>query len=290
MPNVYFNTEIGQAESLEHGAQALLQTANVYYRMKKHCTTIYRDCYNLNAFCIVKDTADFKYNLKDCISTLSKHDFNKVILMMHGIDHGTVLESQHFERLDEWVVEQLGVHSPLMEYAAKQNGMLLTIAVTDDWKHAFFTFGPGVSRKLPNLWGQEDVSPIEKWLESWYEKYCSPIEGLIRYCADLTLCHRALPEDAFTLQEWNNVAQHFVRACARDYAEDGKLIKNLLPHETRYGPLYELRLLGDGVRILFALRERKPIVGGYYRYGAGGNRARDINSRTAITRINVHPC
>ena len=287
MPNVYFNTEIGQAESVERGAQALLQTANVYYRMKQHCTDIQRECNNLNMFCIAKDASGFKYNFKDCIKILQMQDSKKIILMMHGIARGTVLEPSRFEHLDEWIVEQLGVHSPLMEYAAKQNGMLLTIAVTDDWKHGFFTFGAGVSQKLPNLWGQEDVSPLEKWLESWYEKYCSPLEGLLRKCADLTLCRGALSEDDFTSRQWNDVAQHFIRARARDYAEDGKLIKNLLPNETKYGPLYELRLLGDGIRILFSLRERKPIVGGYYRYGMGEDRIRDSRSRTAITRINV---
>ena len=288
MPNVYFNTETGQAENIERGTQALMQTADVYHRIKKHFTTIYRDYHNFNVFYIASDTSGFKYNIKACLPGLSSHDSDKVKLMLYGITRGSMLEPQNLELLDEWIVEQLDVHSPLMEYAAKQNGMLLTIAVTDDWKHDFFTFKQEASRKLPNLWGQKDISPFEQWLESWYEKYCSPLEGLFRNCGDLTICHRALPEDAFTSQEWRNIAQHFIRASKRNYAVDRDLIKNLLPHKTKYGPLHELRLVSDGIRILFSLREGKPIVGGYYRYGTGEQRVRDNNSKTATTRIDAH--
>ncbi|MEA4991089.1 hypothetical protein SDC9_12479 [bioreactor metagenome] len=288
MPNIFFNTEIGQAASMEAGKQALLQAADIFYKMNKHCSTVYRECHDAGLICLIRDGNGFTHSIKDCIRSIPKDSLSKVMLMIHGLDRGSVIDTQCYENIADLTVDQLDVQSPLMEYAARKNGMLLTIAVTEDWKHNFFTFREEASLKLPNLWGQDDVSPFEQWITNWYKKYISPITDLLRRCEDLIICPRALPEVDFTPQEWSNIAQHFERARERDYAVDNNLIKNLLPNHTKYSPLFELRLLADGIRVLFSLQEHKPIVGGYYRYGTGESKVRDDNSRTAITRINAY--
>ena len=259
MPNVYFNTEIGQAESVKIGVQALLLAAEVYKVLNHHCEQNYRDCPDASMVCIVRDEHGFPHSLKDCVRSMPKQSLDKVMPLVYGLNRSVVIEAEEFDDLEGWIVEQFGVHSPLLEYAAKRRGMLLTVAVTDDWKHNFFTFHPHSSERVPNLWGQQDVSPIEAWLDAWYQEHNAPHEELLRRCDDLVLCRRALPEDDFTQQEWVNIVEHFERARARKYEVDNSLIKDLLPNVTKHGPLYELRLYSGGIRILFALRKNDNV-------------------------------
>lgn len=289
MPYIYFNTEIGQSTNIRDGIRALLQTADIYYRMKNHCSNIYRECNNARSICIVREKNGYKYNTDECIKTIYKDNKNidKIKLLFHCIDRGKVIEPQCLENLDNWVVEQLGVHSPLMEYAVKKNGMLLTIAVTNDWKCDFFTFSQRDSYKLPNLWGQNDTRLLEKWIDEWYKKHNSPHEELFRHCKNIILCQEALPENDFTSQQWKNIIQRFKQAHKMNYTVDNKLIKNLRQNQTKYGSLYELRLYDDGIRIFFSLQNRNPIVGGYYLYSTG-EKVRTKNSKNAVIRINTH--
>lgn len=283
---IYFNTEIGQAENAENAKLALLQTAKTYSRVKQHCSAIYQECHDVLSICLIHDEHGFYHSLKDCFRSIPKEN-SEVKLMIYGLSKGTRIDVQEFNNLEGWLVDELDVHSPLMEYATKRKGMLLTIAVTNDWKCDFFTFREQ-SCQLPNIWGQENINRIEQWIESWYIMYNSHSAELLRNCNDIILCPGALPEETFTHKEWINIGEHFRRVRERDYTVDNSLMKHLLPNKTKHGPLYELRLVGDGIRILFSLRESKPIIGGYYRYGTGESLVRDNNSKTAITRINAH--
>lgn len=288
MPKVFFNTEIGCAGNHADGVSALLKTAVVYEKMQKHCSHLYKESPDVLSVYLVKDAHGFKYSFGDCFRSLAKEDREKTMLMIHCLNRSTTLTFDVFEDIEGWYVDQLEVHSPLMEYTVKQKGMLLTIAVTQCWMHDFFTFGNYSPEKLPNLWGQEDVASIEQWLEVWYRNYNAPLEEFVRCCDDVILCPRSLPENDFSVQIWQVITYHFVRARQRSYSVDNRLIKDLSPHRTKHGLLHELRLHSEGIRVLFALHEGKPIVGGYYFYGTGLDKVRDDNHRTAITRINAH--
>lgn len=283
MPDVYLNSEIGQAEDIAAGKAAILATSRVYRKLHAHCSQCYRESDSID-LCIVRD--GFEHSLKNCIQSFEREQMQEVMLLVHALQRGTIIPARVLKKSEGWVIDQIGAHSPLLEHAAKKNGMLLTFAVTPDWEHDFFTF-TGQTKYLPNIWGQTDIQPIENWIESWYSRHNDPIKELRRR-VNVQICDGAFSANDFTHAEWNQICEILERVRKRNYAVDNKLIKPLVGYTTmRHGVLHEIRLHGKGIRILFAFHGGTLLLGGHYCYGKGELKFRDNACSSAVTRINA---
>jgi hypothetical protein len=186
--------------------------------------------------------------------------------------------------IEDWIVASVGAAAPILELAAKEEAIALTLATESVWRVDPLTF-EGRSEHLHNLWGQDDLSGI--------------VEHCIRSLADAEerfahqfsaeFCDGALSTAPAGLQWESCKFFHYMqRASERSYEVDYKLIKNV--GSTKYGPLLELRCYESAYRIFFAYRKDvypAVLIGGFYHKGEGGAGQNDA-IRNACERVDAY--
>ena len=284
---LYFNPYPGAAQDVETGVQLTVNVADALYRLGKELQNIsltgrFADTgASPSDFILVREAQGNYFRIKDIIFKVDATKRDKLLLFLNKFNKGRVIESKELSGIENWVVSNIGASAPILELAAKNNAIALTIPTETEWRIDRIEF---VERDdfLHNLWGQVDLSQLIDHcinsLPNVQERFS------VRYNAEF--CDGALnsaPENRY----WEKFGFfcNMDKAKEREYEIDHKLIKSV--GNTKYGTLLELRCYGEGLRIFFVFRKNtnpKILVGGFFR--KSGGTSQDTAIKDACERVN----
>ena len=283
---LYFNPYPGAAKSVETGIQLIVDVADALHRLEKDLQNI-----SLAGKFAETDMPPSKFilirgvrgdtRIKDVIFRIEAANREKILFLLRKFDKGKVIDSTDMKDIENWVVTNIGTAAPILEFAAKNKGIALTLPTEPEWGVDVIEF-EGRSDFLHNLWGQKDLSRLRDHCVNTLEDV--PKRFSVRYCAQF--CDGALNSAPdYYLWERFEFFDKMDKAKKRDYKVDNDLIKNV--GDTKYGTLLELRCYGPGHRIFFIFRKNanpKILVGGFCRKSGGANQNAAI--KDACERVN----
>jgi hypothetical protein len=179
--------------------------------------------------------------------------------------------------VENWLVANIGAPAPLLEMAAKNKAIALTVPTACEWRVDVIEF-EGREERLHNLWGQKDLSLLREhcvdFIANVPERYSA------RYNA--FFCDGALNSAPnSSLWETLGLFGNMDKAKERGYEVDGNLIKNV--GDTKHGTLLELRCYGAGHRMFFVFRRNAApeiLVGGFDHKSGGAAQDKAIQDAT----------
>jgi putative component of toxin-antitoxin plasmid stabilization module len=288
---IYFNPYSGASRDEREGLRCVIEAADAFVRMKRELQNITLSARFANdeappsRFVLVR-LAGMEFGIRDIFYKTALHDRLKIQLLLQTFSTGKVLDKQDIKAVDNWVITNMGVPAPVLEIAAKNKAVALTIPTELEWRCDILHF-QNRNEILHNLWGQPDVSSIVKHgvdlLEN-AEKRFSAYFGA-------AFCDAAL-NDAPHPVNWDNLGYFTTmeKAKKRRYEVDGNLIKNVA--DTKHGPLLELRIYGPGHRIFFVYRKGmspEMLIGGFYQKNQAASQSDAItNAQKRINEYQVH--
>ncbi len=263
MLNLFFNPYTGIAEDEESGEKCLLATANACKEISEDTDlSVYGgdETDSVQTFTLAHDDCGAWLRPSSFIRKYSGREKDLIIWFLRLFDKGKRLCTEDFSGCEDWIIKDLNLSAPILEYAARQDGMALTITDDADWKLDFFCFHD-ISNKLPNLHGQEDCSLLHTWIKEWFARHMS-FKKILESEYNVTFCKGAVNTCFPSRSEEQGVIHAFEGSKDMNYQIDNNLIK---PFRSNNGNILELRSYGDGVRIFFTLNSGIPIIGGFYR-------------------------
>jgi putative component of toxin-antitoxin plasmid stabilization module len=265
---IYFNPYPGAAKTEEEGLRLAVGTADALSRLKNECTGMALFSVASQAtsdlpptkFILIRN-ANIEFTIGAVIFKTAKTEREKLKRLLDLFSHGRVIDDDDLLMAEDWIVSAVDAPAPILELAAKNNAIALTIPTEVEWQIDPLCFN-GRSEKLHNLWGQENISSI---ITHCHDSIKNSAERFsVRFSA--IYCPGAL-NSAPNTTLWDSFGffQIMERAQKRNYEADDNLIKDV--DDTKYGPLLELRMYGPGHRIFFVYRKDsspKILVGGFY--------------------------
>jgi hypothetical protein len=288
---IYFNPYPGVSKNEKEALGCLLEAADAFVRVKKGLQSVpllgrfAGDEVLPSRFVLVR-LAGTEFGIKDMFYKTASHERVKIQLLLEIFSKGMVLVENDIKDVENWVIANIGMPAPILEMAARNKAVALTIPTEPEWRCDILYFEDR-SETLHNLWGQKDISNIVKHgIDSLKdaEKRFSASFGAV-------FCNAAL-NDAPSPVNWDNLGffTTMERAQKHEYKADDNLIKKVA--ETKYGPLLELRIYGPGHRIFFVYRkDRAPkmLVGGFYQKNQGLSQDKAIaNAQHRIDEYHIH--
>lgn len=279
---LYFNSEVGDAITKKKACDAITATANSYYEFIRKCKSVKISAIsNISEFRLYY-TGDYGITIKELLHLLDESSKNMILIMLKALSNGKKLNSEFLEKESEnWEIQGIGCCSPLLEYAAKNEGIMLTIATTPDWEQDFFHFNKKEDIKLPNIWGQEDLShAFAKY--QYHLKQSKNYEDFLLFKYQCKLCNGAIKKTDLVDNEWRCLLELMERAanCSFTPTSTTYPIKSLAPIKNIHGTLLELKH-DSGIRFFLTKGKQGPIIGGYYKKTMG------ISQKNAIDRANT---
>ncbi len=286
MLRVFFNPYPGKAADYEAGKRSLLATVNAYWKLFKNKQVKANnpdgnDC--IRSFLLAEDKQGAWYYPFDLLKPRQysgrERDLIKLFLVM--IDKGSRVKIDDLSICKNWELCDLNFAAPILEYALRQDGMAITISDDNDWKTDFFSF-IGQPNELPNIHGQNDHSSLQDWIQKWNNRNLL-FQSSLEQNFNILFCKGARNACFPSISEQRGINKALNHAKKSGYEITGDLIKVF---KTRYGNIRELRSYSDGVRIFFVLKNRRPVIGGFYRKSAsisqnkaGDQAAKRLNSQ-----------
>jgi hypothetical protein len=268
---LYFNPYPGSAKSEIDGICCAVKVADALARLKKEIQNIHltgrfpeeRIEIKPSDFVLVR-TSTAELRLKDIFFKASPAERVKLQLLLQIFSQGQIIGAETLDGVENWIIANIGTAVPILEIAAKNGAIALTIPTEDIWRKDIFSF-QNQSKTLHNLWGQMDITEIIEYcvnsLRNTGERFS------MRFNAEY--CPGAL-NDAPNTAEWERFGYFnaMQKAKEREYQIDDDLIKNRnMPKTQKYGSLLELRVYGPGHRIFFVRRKGSSpeiLIGGFY--------------------------
>jgi len=269
--------------------ESAIRVADALFRLKNECVRLLlsgrfsESCGDLppSGFVLIR-TSGAEFRICDVLHRRPA-ERDKLLLLLELFSKGQVIEERAIVGVENWIVSLIGTAAPMLELAAKNKAMILTIPTEPEWRTDIINF-EGRREELHNLWGQKDISALRDHcvnaLEDAHDRFC------IQFHAEF--CDGAL-NDAPHQSLWERYSffTNMWRAKKRNYSVDNKLLKNV--GQTNCGILFELRCLSDGQRIFFVYRagcSPEILVGGFYQKSESKSQNEAIE--TAKGRINQH--
>ncbi|RLC19672.1 MAG: hypothetical protein DRI57_06570 [Deltaproteobacteria bacterium] len=266
MLNIFFNPYPGMSADYESGKKCLLSTANacreIADRMSLKAYEHSGDD-SVKCFIVCKDRRGVWFTSSSFLRDYSGRDRELVKWFLRLFDRGSRVTDDDLSICEDWVLRGFDVSAPVLEFALRQDGMAVTISDDADWKSDFYYFVEQ-PHELPNIHGQDDCSPLRKWIEQWSQRNLS-FKSLLENNFNILFCKGASNTCFPSRHEEENVIKALKQARDYGYEIDNDSVK---PFKSKYGNIRELRSYQDGVRIFFALRENMPVIGGFYRKSA----------------------
>lgn len=282
MINVFFNPYTDRSRDLESMKKCLLSTAWTFRELSKNIAFIANDPQksdSIKCYALAEDKQGAWYNAANFIPTCSaKKEKELVLWFLLQFDKGVRIKNENLSICKDWILSGIDAAAPILEYALRQDGMAVTISDDEDWRVSFLSF-KNQPNELPNIYGQEDCSLLVQWIKEWFLRNTSFQEFLekeygIIFCAGSS--NTFFP----TRDEAKGVIEILSRAKENGYEIDNNVVKIF---HSKYGNILELRSYGDGVRLFFVLKERTPVVGGFYR--KSGAMSQDKVGNNAAKRL-----
>ena len=265
---IYFNPYPGVVKTEEEGIRLAIMTADSLSRLKKGCSGIVLSAsvsepeveLPPSKFILVR-SKNSEFTIGSLIFKTGNVEREKLRSLLELFSRGRIINNDDILKVDNWIVSVIGTSAPMLELAAKNKAIVLTIPTEQEWRIDIINFD-NRHEILHNLWGQNDISIIIK--------HCldSISNNPDRFCIQFNakFCTGALNSAPNPLL-WDNFGyfQTMDRVKKRNYMVDDKLLK--IVANTKYGFLLELRMYGSGHRIFFLhQKDNSPeiIIGGFY--------------------------
>jgi len=274
--DIYFNPYPGVAKTEEEGLHLAIGTADALLRLKKGCGGIvflgntFESKSDLppSRFILVRNQCT-DFSIGSLMFKTSNVEREKLRSLLDLFSKGRILNDNELLKADDWIVSIINAPAPILELAAKNKAIALTIPTEPEWRVNIFKFD-NRQETLHNLWGQNDITAIiSHCIESIKN---IPARFSAQFNAEF--CGNAL-SSAPDYTSWDNFGFFRIMESAkkRNYKADDDLIKSAQGVEkTKYGALLELRLKTSGCRMFFIYREgHSPeiLIGGFYKKGTG---------------------
>ena len=287
---IYFNPYPGAAHDAGSAAALVVGLAKALHRLRRELPenilsgSHADDDIPPSHFVIVRNTECGEYGISNIISRVGglEREYIRYLLLM--LSTGKKFRLSEANNIENWLLKEIEAPAPILEIAAKNGAIALTIPTEEYWRTDLIEFDAR-SETLHNLWGQDDVSAlinhcvdslensVERFSHKYGAKFC---EGALNSAPD----HKYWERLGFF--------RSMDRARERNYMVDSNLIKNTKSTKpTKYGALLELRCYGSGQRIFFTVINEggtKPLIGGFYHKSGGLSQNEAIEN--AIERIN----
>lgn len=272
---IYFNPYSGAAKTEESGLNLAIGTADSLIKLKRECSGISLSSKSSKAdgdlppsqFVLVRNS-NLEFTIGSLIYKTGNAERDKLRFLLNYFNTGKVIDNNDLKNTDDWILSAIGTPAPVLEFAAKNNAITLTIPTEEEWRVDVLKFD-GRTDILHNLWGQEDISEIKNYcigsLKNSPERF--QVKFNAKFCSGAT---NSAPDN----QLWESFGyfQTMEKAQERNYYVDDNLIKNV--GDTKYGSLLELRMYGSGHRLFFVYRNGcspEILIGGFYQKGAGSS-------------------
>lgn len=289
---IYFNPYPGPAKCEEEGISLAVGVADSLLRLKKECDRELSFRFSEtqgdmtpSKFILIRN-ANIDLNIGSAIYKAGSDKREKLRFLLQQFSKGKVIKEDEILGVENWILSAIGTAAPILELAAKNRNIALTIPTESEWRVDILHF---IERpeKLHNLWGQMDISKI---VEHCIKELGNALERF-SVCFHAVCCPGSL-NSAPDPEQWERLEffQTMERAQERDYKSDGKLIKSV--GQTKYGHLLELRIKQSGYRLFFVYNKNtfpNIVVGGFYRKGVGDNsKAQNDAIQEAKKRIDAY--
>jgi hypothetical protein len=282
----YFNPYPKPAASYIEGYSCLIRTVDTWLHLfnelkekNRMLENVADETDNLSAHVIfIRD--DIPNYMQQIVSAAQASDKNKLITFLQMLSKGKKINIAEHPDIEHWVVKELEINAPLLELAVKRNGIAVTIPTSQGWAVDLIEFN-GHNEKLPNLWGQAEISAL-------MAHYISSLENAKERFAfrfNASFCDGAL-NDAPDVRDWDKYG-FFIKmekAKQRNYIVDNDLLSDV--GRTILGRLCELRCYGEGRRIFFVRIKSNILIAGFYSKASGISQEQAIQK--AIKRVNRH--
>jgi hypothetical protein len=286
--DLYFNPYPGAAANESEGLAAVLKTADALRKLKKTLrsqpfqgvlSSDYADRTPANFIVIREKGTGAWYDVAFLRQNLKPMERERIAFMLNVFSKGRVLDPTEVERVEGWIASCIETVAPVLEMAARNQTMALTIGTESEWCVDKITFKER-DEFAHNLWGQEDVSVLAahciEAIENSVDRFAVMYHAV--YCGDAL---KSAPNPS----EWeqSGLFRKMREAAIRKYRVDDIVLKKV--GNTDYGALLELRPIRSGVRMFFSVLEDDTVlVGGFYQKGDGSKQNDSIDK--AVKRIN----
>lgn len=105
--------------------------------------------------------SDIELRLGDIFHKTTTPDRLKLQLLLQTFSRGQVIELVELDTINNWSLANIGIPAPILELAARNKAIALTIPTEDLWRVDILRF-ENRAETIHNLWGQEDISGIVK--------------------------------------------------------------------------------------------------------------------------------
>lgn len=283
MPDIFFNPYPGAAADIDTGKQILVKTALAVETLRSSIV----DAFNpegdgpISNFTLVRDSSiGCQLNINDLLPSIGGQERTVVSRFYSLFSRGRVLSKEMLDDYDKLTFKVLDTPAPVLEFAIKNDGITASFATEQIWKNDFLEFVE-IEHKLPNVWGQEDLTQITAWIEDWYQRNNGYIEELKRKF-DADICKGSIKSGDLCKTEWDIIFEKISEARERNYDVDGYMVKDV--DITSYGPMKQIKHEGTGLRLYLSISGDRIIVGGLYKKGTGSLKTEKIVQGKAIIK------
>ncbi|GBU26709.1 hypothetical protein R84B8_00219 [Treponema sp. R8-4-B8] len=289
---IYFNPYPGAAKTEEEGLCLAVGTADALSRLKKEFSgvTLYGNTFESESdlppskFVLVRKQG-ISFSIGSLMFKTGNVEREKLRSLLDLFSKGRILDNDELLKADDWIVSIINAPAPILELAAKNKAIALTIPTESEWRINLFSFNDR-TETLHNLWGQNDITAIIshciEQIKNIPEQFSTQFNA--KFCGSAL---SSAPDYAL----WERIGFFKKMEDARNfgYIPFHNLLQYLQGIEkTKFGPLLELT--SNGYRIFFVYRKGlspEILVGGFYKKGVGNNsKAQNqaiINARNNIS-------
>lgn len=263
MPPLYLNPETGPCASMDELKDALRKAVRAYNDIRDYADGVYLEAENPGNLVVAHDNGQPVY-LRDVFWRLRKEDprlFQEVSPFVQALLHGHVVPPKED---GSGALKGIGHPSPFLELASEDEGLVLSISCDPYWHTDFIEFEDG--RKLPNIWGQDDIGQnqdLQEWLDSYYPKHANM--HTIEKDFNVEFCSPEVENSTFTESEWGKIYKTFEIARKLKYLPNGKSVKKWKGSPHLIYMRHKENKGNFSIRIFFVKRNNTVYAGEIYR-------------------------
>lgn len=283
-PNLYFNSLPYPATDISSGKQNVLRAA-----ISLQCLQEDIGSYCIDSKITLKDYVIAKENDRDVFfSELfylerghNTENITKLEYILTKFNTGKKISIEEIEC--NYKLEKLNISDPILEKAFKDDAMVFSFASESYWEKDFLSF-ENQNEKLPNIWGQKDLSSLKKWIEEFNRRKSSFSERLEREFNAVICCD--IPSNLG--REGKGKILDALTTAKEINHQPGQtgILRAWQGARTDYGSLLELR--PQGIRVFYIYYDGKIVIGNFYFKGSGNDmRLERKAAKKAIKKINA---
>lgn len=283
-PNLYFNSLPDPATDISSGKQNVLRAAISLQCLQEDIGSYYIDSkIELEDYVIAKenDRDVFFRELFYLEQGQNTENITKLDCILEKFNKGEKINIEETEC--NYRLEELNISSPILEKAFKDDAMVFSFASESYWEEDFLSF-ENQNERLPNIWGQEDLSSLKEWIEEFNRRKSSFSERLEREFNAVICCD--IPSNLG--REGKGKILDALTTAKEINHQPGQtgILRAWQGARTDYGSLLELR--PQGIRVFYIYYDGKIVIGNFYFKGSGNDmRLERKAAEKAIKKINA---